>query len=105
MSSSSTNTGDTCNGTTGTPGLSTCLVTSLFTDGVCLPFILSDALWQKMNKKNDCQGHLNQFLLLLTVYLLDYIKPNWSGQNRWERERRGSLYNKILERPLLKICA
>ena len=32
---------------------------------------------------------------LLTVHLLDYIESNWSSQNRWERKRRGCLYEKV----------
>ena len=44
VSSSTTNTGNTCDGTTGTPGLSRGLVTSLLAHGVCLALVFGDAL-------------------------------------------------------------
>ena len=44
VSSSTTDTGNTGDGTTGTPRLSTSLVASLLAHGVSLPFVLRDAL-------------------------------------------------------------
>ena len=44
VGTSTTNTGDTCNSTTGTPGLGTGLVASLLADGVRLPLVLREAL-------------------------------------------------------------
>lgn len=49
VSSSTSNTGDTCDGTTSTPGLSTSLVTSLLAHGVRLPLVLGDARWKKFS--------------------------------------------------------
>jgi len=64
VSSSTTNTGNTCNGATSTPGFGTGLVTSLLAHGICLPLIFRDAL----------------------VHLLDDIEPDGGGQNRGERK-------------------
>jgi len=67
VGSSTTNTGDTCDGTTGTPRLCTSLVSGLFTYGISLSLVLCDAL----------------------VDLLDDIEPDGCGQNGRERKGRG----------------
>jgi hypothetical protein len=69
VSASTTDTGNTCDGTTSTPRLGRSLMASLFTDGISLTLVLRNAL----------------------VDLLNDIKTNRSGQNRGKRERRGSL--------------
>lgn len=69
VSASATDTGNTRDGTTGTPRLGRSLMASLFTDSICLTPVLRNAL----------------------VDLLNYIKTNRSGQNRGKWEGRGSL--------------
>ena len=64
VGSSSSNTGNTGNGTTSTPGLGTRLVACILSDGISLAVVLGDAL----------------------VDLLDDIKPDGGGQNRREGE-------------------
>ena len=45
VSTTTANTGDTCDGTTGTPRLGTGLVTSLNANGIRLSLVLGDALY------------------------------------------------------------
>jgi hypothetical protein len=65
VGTSTTYTGNTGDGTTSTPGLSTSLVTSFFADGVSLPFVLGQAL---VDLGND-------------------IEPDGGSQNRGKRKR------------------
>jgi hypothetical protein len=81
VGTATTNTGDTGDGTTGTPRFGGCLMTSLFADGVSLPLVLGHAL---------CAFQLDlaaEYILALTVDLSYDIKPNGCCQYRWERQR------------------
>lgn len=69
MGTSTANTRNTGNGATSSPGFGAGLVAGLFSDGVRLPLIFSDALMD----------------------LLDYIEPNWCSQDCREGERARSL--------------
>lgn len=89
VGSSSANTGNTCDGTTSTPGLSASLVASLLADGVSLPFVLGDALCTRPSDKNTLQNPA-----IRTVHLLDNIEPDGSGQDRGEGKRGGGLCKK-----------
>ena len=77
MGTSSTDTGDTGDSTTSTPGLSRGLVAGLLAHGVRLPLVLGKAL---CNKMRSCGTYTN--FLLLTVDLLDNIEPDRCSEDR-----------------------
>ena len=82
MGTPTTYTGNTGNGTTGTPGLSTSLMTSFFADGVSLPFVLGQALCGYIQSLRNID-----IFSLLTVNLGNNIEPDGGSQNRRKRKR------------------
>jgi len=99
VGSSTTNTGNTCDGTTGTPGFGTGLVASLLTNGIGLPFVLRDAL---------CSRHqlilripqIPHIFRSLTVHLGDNVQPDGCGQNRRKGKRGRGLCESLDQRLL-----
>ena len=53
VGTSTTDTGDTSDCATGTPRFSTGLVASLFADGIGLPFVFGQALWEESQQEKQ----------------------------------------------------
>jgi len=91
VSSTATNTGNSSDGATSTPGLSASLVTSLLAHGISLPFVFCDALCKQTSKIKELEiGHKDVLCTCWTTSsLMGAVKTAGSG-----REARASGVNK-----------